>query len=73
MNTAKIVQAIKNNPLSVHKLSIKCGVGYATLYDIAHGNAKNPRIDTVIKIAGVLNISVTELLSEEAEDEKSDT
>lgn len=73
MNTNRIVQAIKNNPLSVRKLAINSGVGYATLYDIANGNTKNPRIDTVVKISEVLNIPVTELLSEGGENEKSDT
>lgn len=73
MNTTKIVQAIKNSEMSVNKLSDLSDVGYATLYDIAKGNTKNPRIDTVIKIATALKIPVNQLLSEEDQNEKSDT
>lgn len=73
MNTTKIVQAIEKSELSVNKLSDLSDVGYATLYDIAKRKTKNPRIDTVIKIATALKIPINELLSEERENEKSDT
>lgn len=73
MNTDKIVQAIKEQGLSLNGLAIKSEIAYSTLHDIVNRKAKNPRIDTVNKIANALKIPIYDLLiSKEIENEKSD-
>ncbi len=70
MNTNKIIKTLEKHKMSMHELSNKCGVPYSTLHDILNGKAKNPRIDTVSKIAKGLNISIYEILGKEVMDEK---
>lgn len=48
--------------LSLYKLSIKSNVAYSTLHDIISGKVKNPRIDTVAKIAEALKEKVENLI-----------
>ncbi|MBD7909982.1 helix-turn-helix domain-containing protein [Clostridium cibarium] len=72
MNINKIMKTLERQGISMHELSNKCKVPYSTLHDILNGKAKNPRIDTVSKIAEGLNISIYEILNKEAMDEESD-
>ncbi|MDS0527846.1 helix-turn-helix domain-containing protein [Clostridium sp. SHJSY1] len=71
MNINKIIKTLERQGISMHELSNKCGVPYSTLHDILNGKAKNPRVDTVSKIAEGLNMSINEILNEEGIDEES--
>lgn len=62
MNVEKLKQKIEESGLTLYKLSIKSQVAYSTLHDIISGKAKNPRIDTITKIAGALEEKVESLI-----------
>jgi transcriptional regulator with XRE-family HTH domain len=44
------------------KLAQEAGISYQTLIKIEHGGIKNPRIETIIKLAKSLDISINELI-----------
>lgn len=62
LNVAKLKQKIQQKGLTLYKLSIKSEVAYSTLHDILSGKAKNPRIDTITKIANALEEKVESLI-----------
>ena len=47
---------------SQEKLAREAGISYNTLIKIERGGIKNPKIDTVIKLAKALQVSVDELI-----------
>ncbi|WP_338755788.1 helix-turn-helix transcriptional regulator [Moraxella lincolnii] len=63
--STKLNKLLEKNNLSVADISRATGIRGSTLYDIANGTAKSPRIDTIIKICDVLDISVDEFLKGE--------
>jgi len=58
-NLAKIR---KEKGLTQEALAQKAGISFHTLVKIEGGKIKNPRIDTVMKLAKALNVSVDKLL-----------
>jgi len=58
-NLAKIR---KQKGWSQEKLAQEAGISYNTLIKIERGGIKNPKIETVIKLAQALSVSVDELL-----------
>ena len=44
------------------KLAVEAGVSYNTIIKIERGEIKNPRIETVIKLAEVLEVSIDDLV-----------
>ncbi|WP_204595744.1 helix-turn-helix domain-containing protein [Clostridium sardiniense] len=56
-----MIRLRKEQSISLRKLSILVGVGSSVIFNIENNNTKNPRIDTVYKIAEVLNVSLDEL------------
>lgn len=63
MNVEKIKQKMKKKGFSLYKLSLKSEIPYSTLHDlIITKKAKNPRIDTVVKIAESLGEKVESLI-----------
>ena len=52
----------KQKGWSQEKLSQEAGISYNTLIKIERNGIKNPKIETVIKLAKALNIAVDELL-----------
>ncbi|MDD5773240.1 MAG: helix-turn-helix transcriptional regulator [bacterium] len=52
----------KEKGWSQEKLAVESGISYNTIIKIERGGIKNPRIDTVIKIAKALGISIDELV-----------
>lgn len=62
MDVEKLKQLLEEKKFSLYKLSIKSGIGYATLHDIISGKNKNPRVGTVAKIAGVFGKKVDDLI-----------
>jgi len=63
-NLAKIR---KQKGWSQEKLAQEAGISYNTLIKIERNGIENPKIETVIKLANALKISVDELLSRRAE------
>ena len=47
---------------SQEKLAREAGISYNTLIKIERGVIKNPKIDTIIKIANALGVSIDELI-----------
>lgn len=71
MNTRKLKQAMNEKGLTIHGLAIKSNVAYSTAYDIMHGNIVNPKIETIVKIANTLGISLNSILKGDEVDEKN--
>lgn len=44
------------------KLAQEAGISYQTLIKIEHGGIKNPRLETLIKIAKSLGVSVEKII-----------
>lgn len=59
----KLLRAKHN--MTIKELSVKSGVGQSTISDIETGKAKNPRMETLQKLANVFNIDVGSLLNTE--------
>lgn len=57
---------------SILALSKESGVAYATVYDIINNKAKNPRINTMTKIATALGLSLEDICYQEDLNEESD-
>lgn len=51
--------------MTIKELSVKSGVGQSTISDIETGKAKNPRMETLQKLANVFNVDVGSLLNTE--------
>lgn len=63
MDRERLKQKMQEKHLTLYKLSIESGVSYSTLHDIIiTGKAKNPRIDTIRKIANTLEEKVENLI-----------
>ncbi|MEY8002011.1 helix-turn-helix domain-containing protein [Clostridium sp. Mt-5] len=62
---------MKDNGLTIYRLSKLSKVGYATLYDIIFQRTNNPRINTVSKIATALNEPIERLVKKEDKHEKN--
>ena len=52
----------KQKGWSQEKLAQEAGISYNTLIKIERRGIKNPKIETVVKLANALNISIDELV-----------
>ena len=52
----------KKKGWSQEKLAGESGISYQTLIKIEQGRIKNPRLDTLIKLAKALGVSIDKLL-----------
>lgn len=57
-NKNLVIKAIENKGWSKYKLCKEANLSQSTLSDILTGKNKNPRMDTIQKIATALNVSV---------------
>lgn len=57
------------NKMTIKQLSDKSGVGQSTISEIETGKAKNPKGETLSKLASALNVTVDSLLAEKWDDE----
>lgn len=48
--------------ISIRQVALRANVGYATAYDIFNFNSEHPRVDTVKKIAAVLDIHIMDVI-----------
>jgi len=59
MNLAKLR---KEKRLTQEGLARKADISYHTVIKLESGGIKNPKIETVIKLANALNVSIDELV-----------
>jgi len=64
----RIKELRKANNMTIKDLSEKSGVGQSTISEIETGKAKNPKSETLAKIANALNVTVDTLLVEKWDD-----
>jgi len=55
----------KQKGLSQEKLAREANISYNTLIKIERGGIKNPRIETVIRLADALKISIDRIIGRE--------
>ena len=57
-----LVKLRKDKGWSQEKLAVESGISYNTIIKIERGGIKNPKIETVIKLAGALSVSLDKLV-----------
>ena len=62
MSLKNLVKLRKEKGWSQEKLAVESGISYNTIIKIERGGIKNPKIETVIKIADALDTSIDELV-----------
>lgn len=62
MHLKNLAKIRKEKGWSQEKLAQEAGVSYNTLIKIERGGIKNPKIETVIKLAKALDISIDKLI-----------
>ena len=65
MYLKNLVNIRKQKGWSQEKLAVESGISYNTIIKIERGGIKNPKIETVIKLANALKISIDELVGNE--------
>ena len=61
MYLKNLVKLRKQKGWSQEKLAVEAGVSYNTIIKIERGRIENPKIETVIKLANALNVSLDNL------------
>ena len=64
MYLKNLVKIRKEKGWSQEKLAVESGISYNTIIKIERGGIKNPKIETVIKLAAALGISIDRLVGE---------
>jgi len=62
MYLKNLVKLREEKGWSREKLAVESGVSYNTIVKIEYGSIKNPKIETVIKLAGALGVSIDKLI-----------
>ena len=62
MYLKNLVTNRKQKNWSQEKLAVESGISYNTIIKIERGGIKNPKIETVIKLADALGITLDELI-----------
>lgn len=65
----KIKKLRESYGMTIKDLSDKSGVGQSTISEIETGKAKNPKSETLSKLAKALNVTVDSLLAEKWDDQ----
>jgi len=63
MYLKNLVKIRKQKGWSQEKLAVESGISYNTIIKIERGGIKNPKIETVIKLAGALGVSIDKLVN----------
>ena len=63
MHLKNLAKIRKNKGWSQEKLAQEAGISYNTLIKIERRGIKNPKIETVAKLASALNVSIDELVN----------
>jgi len=61
-NFNKPIEVFRGKNWSQEKLAVESGISYNTIIKIERGGIKNPKIETVIKLADALDITLDELI-----------
>lgn len=62
-----IVDIVKQKGISIRRLERDAGLHKNFISNFLHDKSKNPGIDSIIRIATVLDVSIDELIGKEAE------
>ena len=62
MQLKNLINLRKQRDWSQEKLAQKAGISYNTLIKIERGGIKNPKIETVIKLADAFGVSIDRLI-----------
>ncbi len=62
MYLKKLAKLRKERGLTQEGLARKANISYHTIIKLESGNIKNPKIETVVKLANALKISTDELI-----------
>lgn len=62
MYLINLVKIRKQKKWSQEKLAAESGISYNTLIKIERGGIENPKIETVIKLADALDVSIDKLV-----------
>lgn len=62
MHLKNIAKIRKQKGWSQEKLAQEAGISYNTLIKIERNGIKNPKIETVVKLADALKVSIDELI-----------
>ncbi|MHA2096394.1 MAG: helix-turn-helix domain-containing protein [Candidatus Hodarchaeales archaeon] len=68
MYLKNLVKIRKQKGWSQEKLAVESGISYNTIIKIERGGIENPKIETVIKLADALNISIDFLIGRTIQD-----
>ena len=62
MYLKNLVKLRKQKGWSQEKLAVESGISYNTIIKIERNGIENPKIETVIKLANALRVSIDELI-----------
>jgi len=62
MYLKNLVKIRKQKEWSQEKLAVESGISYNTIIKIERGGIKNPKIETVIKLAKALKVTIDKLV-----------
>jgi len=62
MYLKNLVKIRKQKGWSQEKLAVESGISYNTIIKIERGGIKNPKIETVIKLADAFGVSIDKLV-----------
>ena len=62
MYLANLIELRKQKGWTQERLAIESGISYNTLIKLERNGIKNPKIETVIKLAAALEVSLDELV-----------
>ena len=62
MYLKNLVTIRKQKNWSQEKLAVESGISYNTIIKIERGGIKNPKIETVVKLADALGMTLDELI-----------
>ena len=62
MYLKNLVKIRKQKGWSQEKLAVESGISYNTIIKIERGGIENPKIETVIKLADALGVSLDEIV-----------
>lgn len=62
MYLKNLVKLRKQKGWSQERLAVESGISYNTIIKIERGGIKNPKIETVIKLANAFEIAIDELV-----------
>ena len=62
MYLKNLVKIRKQKSWSQEKLAVESNISYNTIIKIERGGIKNPKIETVIKLAKALDVAIDELV-----------